>query len=31
MFSRINKSDMFYLIAFGLTLAFIYYAVVTSG
>jgi len=31
MFSRMNKSDMFYLISFGLTLVFIYYALITSG
>jgi len=31
MFSRINKSDLFYVVCFGLTLIFIYYALITSG
>ncbi len=31
MFEKISKSDAFYLVAFALTLAFLYFSMVTSG
>jgi len=31
MFGKITKTDIFYLVGFGLTLVFLYYALITSA
>lgn len=31
LFKKITKEDLFYLVAFGLTLVFLYFSMITSG
>lgn len=31
IFKKVSKEDLFYLVAFGLTLVFLYFSMITSG